>query len=79
MFLNGPDVSPFYTAPPPPLLFSPVQTLDPALQTSESWLDTGCLGDCLDVAALSTGSQLSEVSEASDQMSGWTRAASSVR
>ena len=61
MFLNGPDISSFYKKPPPAQLFAPVQGLDPALQTPESWLSTGCLGDCADVSALSAGSKLSEV------------------
>ena len=61
MFLNGPDIYSFYKKPPPAQLFRPVKGLDPALQTPESWMSTGRLGDCVDVSALSAGSELSEV------------------
>nr|KAG5713556.1 hypothetical protein BaRGS_024604 [Batillaria attramentaria] len=61
MFLNGPDVSAFYKKPPPPDLFVSVPGLDPALQTPSTWQSTGRLGDCADIRAVATGTDLSEV------------------
>ena len=61
MFLNGPDVFDFYTQPPPENLFKEIASMDPALQTQQTWLVTESLRDCADVTALSTGSDLSEV------------------
>ncbi|XP_070188285.1 uncharacterized protein [Littorina saxatilis] len=61
MFLNGPDISAFYKKHPPSDLFAPLQGMDPVLQSPESWMVTGCLADCTDVCALSTGSDLSDV------------------
>ena len=62
MFLNGPDIASFYRQPPPEELFSDVQGMDPALQMPQSWTVTGRLADCTDVCAVSTGTDLSEVS-----------------
>lgn len=61
MFLNGPDISAFYKKPAPSDLFKSVSGLDPALQTPSTWQVTGCFGDCVDIRAMATGTDLSEV------------------
>ncbi|KAH9494880.1 hypothetical protein Btru_015882 [Bulinus truncatus] len=61
IFLNGPDITAFYSRPPE-TLFDPLDQLDPDFGQKNDWEITGTLADVAeDVVAITCGHQLSDV------------------